>query len=152
MATFKGFSIMRYDILRTIHAQTFKDFTYQFDKDKWKVPEFWEGEQILRPAIEEGKGFTGDCEDFAMVCLQKAMKAGFKARLVFCKVETGEGHCICEVASEDNKEAFYFDNRFRHLAEISHLKGYEFYSVSPWNPQPGEKRPWELVAPQSRKA
>lgn len=138
-----GFSTQQRDQLRQIHADTLRAFTYKYDKDKWKVEDFWEGEKLLKSAIADGARFTGDCEDFATVCLHRAIAAGYDARLVVCWVETGEGHAICEVASEDDTEAWFFDNRRRTLVNRNGLEGYRFHSVGPWNPKPGDTRLWE---------
>ena len=140
-----GFLILQYDAIRRILEKAHENFFYVTDEKKWKVAEYWEGEKLLQAAIEGNVRFRGDCEDFAVVCMGKLRAKNLKARLVICKTETGEGHCICEVASDDMKEAYFLDNRYKTLQTRRQLKGYTFHSTSPWNPQPGDRRPWKRV-------
>lgn len=142
-----GFTLDEYQKLQQDHRNMLRKFDYKTDKIKWGVTEYWEPDKLLLPAVR-GARWSGDCEEFAMVAMHKAMERGFNARLVTCVVETGEGHLICEVASPDFQHAYFFDNRMKGLANASMLadKGYKLYSHSPWNPQPKETRPWQLVA------
>lgn len=135
-------SVQDYTALRRIHSKAISAFKYVSDKTKWGLVEYWEPEDVLFPV---GARFTGDCEEFARVCMQESIKAGYKARLVACLTEGGEGHCICEVADEEETGSFFLDNRKTNIVTKLGLTGYKFYSVSPWNPQFSETRPWRLV-------
>lgn len=146
MAAVMGFTDKQYAQLEAMHAEVFRNFTYVDDQTSHGMADYWEDDQVLKPAVTKNSPIKGDCEEFAMICMRKAMAAGYQARLVVCLDELNEGHCICEVVSADVTQAYYFDNRRQHLATRQSLIGYTFYSVSPFNPQPGEKRPWELVA------
>lgn len=140
-----GFSSTEESRLKAIFKEVMDQFTYQTDLEQWHVEEYWEDDAILRHAIKGHAKFKSDCEGFAMVCLHKVNDADFNARLVLCTDEFKEGHCICEVSSKDGQEAYYFDNRRVGPATRQSLIDYVFYAVSPWNPQPGETRPWEAV-------
>lgn len=144
-----GFSEQAHETLRHIQITTLEQFTYETDKAQWGLNEYWEDDQWLLPAVIHNAPLKADCEAFAMVCMRKAMAAGFKARLIVCLTETKEGHAICEVSSNDNAEAYYFDNRRRGLAARQALVGYYFYSASPWNPVPKDSRPWNLIEQQA---
>ena len=131
--------------LREIQRAVFREFTYVTDAEKHKLREYWEGAAAVAPAINGTRAFTGDCEEFAMVALQKVRLKGFDARLVSCWDETGAGHCLTEVTTDEGEETYYIDNRIDHLATLDDLDGYKFYAVSPWNPMPGDQRQWYLV-------
>ncbi|WJJ54930.1 hypothetical protein [Xanthomonas phage RTH11] len=141
-----GFERGQYGELSDLHRQIREKFTYVTDQEKHGLVEKWEGAETLKNIGRSGvTRFTGDCEEFALVSLDKARAHGFNARLVICRVETGEGHLICEVGSKDFTEVYYFDNRQIKLATLSELKGYKFVAVSPWNPEPKDARPWLKV-------
>lgn len=142
-----GFDHGAYGALTSLHRDIREKFTYRSDKDKWGLVEHWEDSSTLRNLRSSGvTKFTGDCEEFAMVAMDNAMRLGFNARLVTCYTENGEGHCLCEVASSDFTEAYYLDNRFVRLAASADIAKYKIVSVSPWNPQAGETRPWQRAA------
>lgn len=141
-----GFERGEYGVLSDLHRQILEKFNYVTDQEKHGLVEKWEDSSTLKNIGRSGvTRFTGDCEEFALVSLDKARAAGFNARLAVCFVETGEGHAICEVASKDYKEAYYFDNRQLKIAVVSDLKQYRFVAVSPWNPEPSDTRPWLKV-------
>lgn len=122
------------------------DFTYIDNPNAVdELKNHWEPDSELKPAELKAVGFKGICESFARVAMSRCSDAGYKARLVVCYDEVKEGHCICEVADAMEQEAYYFDNRQTHLAVLNDLKGYTFLGVSPWNPVPGDHRPWQLV-------
>jgi hypothetical protein len=105
----------------------------------------WEPDSKLQPAELSSVKFVGICESYARVGLARCTAQGIKARLVVCYDELGEGHCICEVSDDQEQEAWYLDNRQDHLAVRDDLVKYKFLGVSPWNPKPGDTRPWMLV-------
>ena len=131
--------------LRRLKDEMERLHTYVSDRKKWSVNEYWENDPVILASALHNVPLRSDCEDYAMTAMHKAMALGFNARLAVCYVETGEGHCICEVASRDGTQAYYLDNRFPALRTLGQLHGYRFLSVSPWNPQPGDKRPWLQV-------
>ena len=94
----------------------------------------------------KGMSFHGDCEEFARAAmLETRNRPSLKARLVACIVETGEGHCVCEISNADGSDAFILDNRQHQLVQYNTLPHYTFVCASPWNPQPGESRPWLML-------
>lgn len=140
-----GFPITDYDFIRQAHRKLLGQFEYKTDREQHQVLEYWAGDEMLAAAVK-GLKFVGDCEEFARACMLKMRERGIKARLVYCLVETGEGHCICEVASADNKEAYLLDNRHDTLKTSTQLSNYKYLRVSQWNPMPGSKALWMHVA------
>ncbi len=140
-----GFPISHYDYIRYWHKNLLQNFQYISDQKQFQMPEYWSGDEDLRKALE-GKIFKGDCEEFARACMLKFMELGLKTRLIVCTVETGEGHCVCEVVSADGKEAYIADNRQTTILAHDKFRGYNFIGGSPWNPQPGDTRKWTLVS------
>lgn len=140
-----GFSTKEVEALQHIKDECARIFTYQTDEAKWKLADYWADDKMLLGAIEKNAPIDGDCEEYAMLTMRKAIEAGFKARLVVCLTELKGGHCICEVVCQDGTEAYYFDNRRRGLSTRAGLTGYFFYSASPWCPQPGDTRCWTLI-------
>lgn len=136
------FTAEQVNTLEIIHRRARQGFTYAADSVKWQVTDYWEADNALGPLV---KPLSADCEDFARKCLLAAMGQGIAARLVVCTDETGQGHCITEVADAAREVAYYFDNRRARLVTRDGLVGYTFLAVSPWNPRPGETRPWLRV-------
>lgn len=144
-----GFDRGDYGRLADLHRDILEKFTYMSDQEKFGMVEHWQDEVTLKNIGRTGvTKFTGDCEEFARVSVDKARAAGYNARLVVCYVETGEGHALCEVASKDFAEAYFFDNRQHKIVVAEELiaKRYKFVAVSPWNPVPGDDRPWMRTA------
>ena len=141
----EGFNSEEMDHLQALFRTVKEIFKYRSDQDTYHVADYWADDKMLLPSVDGRVPFEGDCEDYAMTCMHRAMNEGFDARLVVCWTETNEGHCICEVAAPDHKQALYLDNRQTRAVFRSKLKGYRFYSVSPWNPIPADTRPWHLV-------
>ena len=139
-----GFPISQYDYIKHWHEQLFSRFEYVSDQTQFQIPEFWIDEAQLQQQLVT-RTIRGDCEEFARACMAKYRQIGLKTRLVLCTTETGEGHCVCEVASADGTEAYIADNRRKSITTSDKLQGYTFIAVSPWNPEPGETRPWALV-------
>lgn len=140
-----GFTKEEVANLVRIHRDLLRLFTYRTDLETHGLADYWEDDQVLLPTVLHNVPFTGDCEEFAMVSLHRAMDLGFDARLVIGWTETHEGHCLCEVVSRDMTQAYYLDNRKLGLVTRSGLPGYTFYSASPYNPQKGDTRPWVLL-------
>ena len=112
-----------------IFSYILNEFTYVSDLRHYGVPEKW-----AMPDLEEP--IVGDCEDFALACRAMCRKHGYKSRLVFCKTETNEYHCVLEVNDE-----YILDNRATRPLHISELP-YEFMAVSGY--EAGE--PWHVIA------
>lgn len=145
-----GFTPAQFNKLSSLFLTAFGQFTYETDRSKYGVEEYWEQITRTSPEVRTRMPLKGDCEAFAMLCMQKLINAGFNARLVVCRTERGEGHCICEVVSSDSQEAVYFDNRRTRVSQRRDLTGYTFLAVSPYNPVPGETRPWHAIIAQDR--
>lgn len=143
-----GFERGDYGVLSDLHRQIMEKFTYMTDQEKYGMVEMWGDSTTLKNIGRSGvTKFTGDCEEFALVSAAKAQEHGYHARIVVCYVETGEGHAICEIASKDYAEAYFFDNRQHKVVVAEELlnKKYRFIAVSPWNPTPHDDRPWLKV-------
>ena len=141
-----GFERGDYVKLSDLHRDMREKFTYLSDQQKHGLVERWGDASTLANIGRSGiSSFDGDCEEFALVALDHARKLGFHARLVLCYVETGGAHAICEVASPDYQEAYFFDNRVLKVVTMTELQKYRFISVSPWDPEPSDPRPWLKV-------
>ena len=136
------FTPEQFHTLEIIHARAMQGLTYTADSVEWHKTDYWEADNALTPLT---KPLRADCEEFARKCLLAAMGQGMAARLVVCTDETEQGHCITEVTDAAHTVAYYFDNRRRWVVTRDGLHGYTFLAVSPWNPQPGEPRPWLQV-------
>lgn len=144
-----GFEHGDYGRLKDLHRQIFEKFVYITDREKFGLVERWEDSSTLKNIGRSGiTKFTGDCEEFSLVSMDKVRERGFHARMVLCLTEGGEGHAICEVASKDYKQAYYFDNRFATVATAEMLSKYKFIAVSPWDPEPADPRPWLRCTPK----
>lgn len=137
-----GFTNEDYNNLVKIQRTLFDRFEYRTDEEKWKRTEYWEDEQSIQDQFPGIRRFTGDCEEYARTAMRAAQSAGLTARLVVCWTEEGEGHCICEVTDPRRRASYFLDNRQRQVARLQDLKGYRFHSAGPWNPEPGDVRPW----------
>lgn len=140
-----GFSKFEVTKLQQIEKLMRGRHTYKTDKEKHGLTEYWEKDPVLDQIANSQSRFTSDCEEYAMVAMRLLRGYGFDARLVACLDETGAGHLICEVLSDDGLQSYFIDNRKRELATRRSLRGYKFHSVSPTNPVPGETRPWLRV-------
>ena len=97
-------------------------FTYVSDKENYDQPEHWKQHAA---AVNAGEDFTGDCDDFANTCAELLSQAGISdVRIIFCKVETGGGHLVCGVDTED--DTLILDNRQRFVVSAGELSRYEF--------------------------
>lgn len=98
------------DVLNRAHAE----HVYRYDRDLYGVNEHWE------------IGLEGDCEDFALWCRQELKQIGIHADLVYCKVETGEGHLVLHV------EGWVLDNRHKWVMRQEDLP-YEWLRMNDAN-------------------
>lgn len=149
-----GFSDADFETLDALQKDTLKSFTYSLEPKQegmklYQVADYWQTDTVLKGSVLFNKPFKGSCDSFAAVCLRKAELAGFTGRLVVCLDELKEGHCIAEIVSKDGTQAYYFDNRRTGIAAQQGLIGYYFLGASPWNPQPGDTRPWVLIDKQA---
>lgn len=107
------------------------NFTYVSDEKQYELRECW-----VQPdeSYDGSQPVVGDCEDFALACRSLLLKAGIKSRLVVCKTETGELHCV--VAAEDSSgEIHIMDNRNRYTVSKEFMdERYETLKVSDYNP------------------
>lgn len=113
---------------------------------RWLISEYWENDLLLCTLRDSQIHFSLESEEYSMQVLRRLDALGFKARLLICIDEGGEGHCICEVSSNDGFEAYYFDNRRTKIVTLFGLGEYKFIAMSPWNPEVGDTRPWEAAA------
>lgn len=72
-----------------------------------------EGHRYIADTVQYQKvehweiGLVGDCEDFALAVREKLKEKGIESDLVYCKVETGEGHLVVHVSG------YILDNRHK---------------------------------------
>lgn len=89
----------------------FKDakgrFLWKEDSLTFNKSEYWATLEELQAKAQHGE-ITGDCDDFAELCVRNLRANGFPARFVFCQVETGEYHCVAETNGIilDNRQSF----------------------------------------------
>lgn len=137
--------IVDYDFIRQLHRKLMEKFKYITDKQQHGLVEYWEGDVELNTMLR-GMSFHGDCEEFARAAMLETRKRpSLRARLIACIVETGEGHCVCEISNLEGSDSFILDNRQHQLMQYNGLPKYTFVCASPWNPQPGDDRPWLLL-------
>lgn len=99
-------------------------FNYKRDIDRLGVVEHW-GDAMGKL---DGK-WEGDCDDFAITCALLAEQKNIpedQIRVIFCKVETGGGHLICGIDTED--DTLILDNRQKFVVSAGELSDYEFIS------------------------
>lgn len=99
-------------------------FNYKRDIDRVGVVEHW-GDAMGKL---DGQ-WEGDCDDFAITCALLAETNGIsddKIRVIFCKVETGGGHLICAVDTDD--DTLILDNRQKFVVSAGELGEYTFIS------------------------
>lgn len=99
-------------------------FNYKRDIDRVGVVEHW-GDAMGK--LDEQ--WEGDCDDFAITCALLAEQKNIsedKIRVIFCKVETGGGHLICGIDTED--DTLILDNRQKFVVSAGELSDYEFIS------------------------
>ena len=115
--------------LSMVHRDQLWRFVYTPDSDQFNMPEYW-----MRPVEipDPPEILRGDRDDFALACRKQLRQAGINNnRLVFCYVETGGGHLVCEV------EGWILDNRQRQVMRrddipYAWLKISGYHSGDPW--------------------
>ena len=94
---------------------------YTSDSDRWGTSEFW----------EEIDAQGGDCEDFSIAKRNRLLSLDLPAkalRLAICITETGEGHAVLTVDTDQG--TFVLDNRFPAVLPFERLTdlGYRWIS------------------------
>jgi predicted transglutaminase-like cysteine proteinase len=120
-----------YQLLSRIHKETLDRFTYLGDKENFDLEEHWPDPRMLP---DPPKPFTGDCDDFALMCRKELKKHNIINRLVYCKVETGGGHLVCEV------NGWILDNRCWKVAKRDDLP-YTWIAISGYE----KDQPWRKI-------
>ena len=120
-----------WNTLRQIHQELLWTFTYVTDQELWNQIDHWEKYDELP---DPGQPFKGDCDCFAMMARKWCRKLNIPSQLVYCKVETGEGHLVLAV------EGWILDNRQEGVRSRKDLP-YKWRSISGF--ERGE--PWELL-------
>jgi len=108
-------------------------FGYANDLSTFGKSEYWATLAELQSRSQHGE-LTGDCEDFAEICVHNLRANCYPARFVFCQVETGDYHCVAETAGIilDNRQAF---------PTPQNKLPYTWISISGFNP--GD--PWHTI-------
>lgn len=120
-----------YSILSEIHAETLDRFTYVGDKENYGMREHWPSpRQLPNPPAQ----FRGDCDDFALMCRKMLRYEDIPNRLVYCIVETGGGHLVCEV------EGWILDNRYGQVMRRDDMP-YSWVSLSGYE----EGDSWRII-------
>lgn len=90
-------------------------FVYITDREQYQQEEKW--------VLPAGAILNGDCEDFALACRALCREHGIQSRLVLCKVETGEMHCVLEC------DGLILDSRMKEVKKIDDLP-YQWLAMS----------------------
>ena len=114
--------------LRDIFWRVKTGFKYVSDEYQYGSWDHW-----VTP--EDPDNVTGDCEDFALACRKLAREHNYESRLIYCKTETGGGHCVLSVGG------WVMDNRRDSIERKEHLP-YEWVAMSGLNP--GD--PWSHIS------
>lgn len=91
-----------YSLALKIHQKVNSDTEYRTDLVQYGVPEFW---------VQAGK--YGDCEDYALAKRHALVRLGWSlddVNLIACVTETGEGHCVLLVKTDNGN--YILDNRY----------------------------------------
>ena len=106
--------------LQQIHRDVLKRFTYISDIKKWNLIDHWPSPDQL----PTDAAFTGDCDDFALMCRKMCRERNIKSRLVLCIIEDRRTfHLVCE------SDGYILDNRCIVVVEIKDLD-YEWKYIS----------------------
>lgn len=94
-----------------VQAWVHAHFIYVSDNVRWKTDlayngDHWETNAELIADLDKMGHVEGDCDAFAKLCWMALQRLGVPSRLVFCSVETGEGHLVCEAGGwiMDNRQ------------------------------------------------
>lgn len=116
--------------IKEIFTKVLNNFTYVSDANQYGILERW-----IAPAddYDGSQHLKGDCEDFALALRKLLNDSGITTRLLVCRTETNEQHCVV-VASEEDK-SFILDNRFSCIQTKSDLsnRGYTWIKISDTN-------------------
>ena len=112
------------ETITEVFNKVFQGFNYKRDVDNHGVVEHW------GDCLDKLDGqWEGDCDDFAITCSLLLSQSGIadkNIRLIFCKVETGGGHLICAVDTDD--DTLILDNRQKFVVSAGELGEYTFIS------------------------
>lgn len=77
-----------------IHSSVYSLFTYVTDEEQHGIREQWD---MHVAEVDAGEKFSGDCEDFAITCVELLLRTEEKrdVALVYCLTSDGGGHMIC---------------------------------------------------------
>ena len=96
-----------------IHAQVLRLFTWAPDQETFGRFEYWSS---FADDVEQGKPFTGDCDNFSLTCAELLARAGYDKEdiaIAFCQTETGGYHLVCLYGDK------ILDNRQRSVANAT---------------------------------
>lgn len=90
-----------------IFADAKSRFNWVSDQATFGKSEYWATLKELEVRSQRNE-ITGDCDDFAELCVHTLRANGYPARFVFCQTESGEYHCVAETNGVilDNRKAF----------------------------------------------
>ncbi len=121
-------------VLDDVFRSVSDNFVYESDLAAWGCIDYWATpKEMAAHAGPDGK-VHDDCDGFALLCRGKLDEMGIENRLVFCQVETGEYHLVCE------STGYILD--CRHMSVMPRqILDYKWISIS--GHKPGE--PWHLI-------
>jgi predicted transglutaminase-like cysteine proteinase len=100
-------------------------FIWTADKEVFGKPEHWESlAHLIHAGAHQAKG---DCDDFALTCLELLAEAGAPTdtlRIILCWTETDDYHCVAGVDHESG--TWILDNRQRRVLDFPDLRGYRW--------------------------
>jgi len=120
--------------LQQVCTQVHSRFCYVPDILAWGKSEYWANPKEMAAQASTDGIVRGDCDDFALMCRAILDVKGIENHLVFCKIETGEYHLVCEASG------WILDCRYQQVVPHE-LLDYQWISRS--GTHPGEA--WHLI-------
>jgi predicted transglutaminase-like cysteine proteinase len=107
-------------IVEEVFDRVRRAFIWTPDKENFGQDDYWTS---LKAALNAGETvIRGDCDDFAMTCLDLLLDAGeprHAMRMMLCWVETGEYHAVSGIDVDDT--TMIFDCRQRRVMDFRSL-------------------------------
>lgn len=122
-------------IAQEVHEKVWNLFNYVHDDKQYNVPEHWTSHA---KEVNEGKQFYDDCDGFAFTCCELLIENDVDRKdimFIVCKTETGEGHAVCGVSTEET--TWILENRYERVYDWNKRSGYEWMYYMKFD-QPGK--------------
>lgn len=112
------------EIAETVLAEVYANHVYTPDLETQGMREHWS----MHLAVL-GETWKDDCDGGAINCALLARIKGIAPeliRLIYCTVETGGGHLVCGIDTDD--DTIILDNRHNRILSAAELPEYNFIS------------------------